>query len=233
MSKRCRSSTVNTGRSSNSRIRSPCRRPSRPAAAGDLHDQHGGVGGALQPARQAGIERRGLAGQAEASALHPSVTHQPRGDVDGRVDTDGEAEALSASDHGGVDANHPAGAVDKWAAGVAGIERSIGLDHALDQPAVRRPQRPPERADDAGRDGGLKAERIADGHDKLTHPQPVGRTEGRVRKARAGQAQHSQIGGGIVADHGGGEPSSVGEAGRNLLRAGNDVADWSAGSRPA
>ena len=74
----------------------------------------------------------------------------------------GKADALRAHDHRRVDADHFAARRHERPAGIAGIERRIGLDHVVDQPAVPRAQRAAERRDDAGRDRRLEAERIAD-----------------------------------------------------------------------
>ena len=52
------------------------------------------------------------------------------------VDRDGEAEADPR--HRGVDADHPAVVVGEDAAAVAGVERGVGLDDLVDDPAGRR-----------------------------------------------------------------------------------------------
>ena len=57
--------------------------------------------------------------------------------------------------------------VDQRPAGVAGIERRIGLDHVADQAPVLRPQPATDGADDAGRHRRLEAERVADGDGDL------------------------------------------------------------------
>ena len=50
-----------------------------------------------------------------------------------------------------VDADDLAGGVEQRAAGVAGVERGVGLDHVADREAVGRLDLALERADDAGR----------------------------------------------------------------------------------
>ena len=52
--------------------------------------------------------------------------------------------------------------VHERSAGIAGIERGVGLDDVVHQPSRSRPQRSAERADDAGGDRVLKAVRVAD-----------------------------------------------------------------------
>ena len=90
---------------------------------------------------------------------------------------------------------------DQRPAGIAGIERGIGLDHVLDQPAGLRPQRAAERGDHARGHGRFKAERIADRDHQLAAPQRLGIAErcGRQVAHRVG-AQQRQIGVGILAE---------------------------------
>ena len=56
----------------------------------------------------------------------------------GGVAGDGKADALRAPDHRGVDADDLAARGHQRPAGIAGIERGVGLDHVLDQPAAAR-----------------------------------------------------------------------------------------------
>ena len=102
------------------------------------------------------------------------------------VDRHREAEPLAAGDDRRVDADDGAGARHERPARVAGIERRVGLNHVLDQPAGPRAQRAAERADDAGRHGVLEAVRVADGDDELSRPQRLRVAEldgGEVRRA--------------------------------------------------
>jgi hypothetical protein len=85
-------------------------------------------------------------------------------------------------------------------AGVAGVQRRIGLDHARDQPSVRRTQRAAEAADDARSDGGLEAERVADRDRQLADAQRAAAAERGMLEPAAGQPQHREVGSRIVAD---------------------------------
>jgi hypothetical protein len=69
--------------------------------------------------------------------------------------------------HRGIDADDLAARRHQRAAGIAGIERGIGLDNVVDQPAGARAQAAAERRDHARRHGGFEAERIADGDHEL------------------------------------------------------------------
>ena len=52
------------------------------------------------------MNRNGLPRHTDVAARDVAVADQPRRDELGRVDADGEADALRAHDHGGVDADH-------------------------------------------------------------------------------------------------------------------------------
>src|SRR5437016_14643222 len=82
------------------------------------------------------------------------------------------SDSLRGTDHRGVDADGAAVAVDQRAAGIARVERCVGLDDAVDQPPRRTTQATSERADDAGGDCRLKPQRIADRDDDLPDAQP-------------------------------------------------------------
>jgi len=87
--------------------------------------------------------RRGLSGHPDIGAAHIAVAddfrqHKLRG-----IAGDGETDALRAADDGGVDADHLGRGRHQRPAGVAGIERGIGLDHVLDgRPLTERIERP-------------------------------------------------------------------------------------------
>ena len=59
--------------------------------------------------------------------------------------------------------------IDQRTAGIPRIERGIGLDDIVHEPARGRAQGAPQRRDDAGGHGLRIAERIADGDGHLTH----------------------------------------------------------------
>ena len=89
------------------------------------------------PGVQPLIQHDRLARQAQSRAPHAPVAHQPHGDVGGGIDPDGEAQPLGMADHRRVDADDFPLPIYQRAAGIAGIERRIGLDDALNQPAGR------------------------------------------------------------------------------------------------
>ena len=114
--------------------------------------------------------------------------------------------------------------VDQRAAGVAGIERGVGLDDVLDQPPRSRAQRPAERAHHAGRDRVLEPVGIADRDHEL--PARSGCESPKVHRGEAGRAdsQHRQVGVGIVADQVGPPRAAVGQRHVDLGRALDDMA---------
>ena len=62
----------------------------------------------------------------------------------------------------GVDPDHAAVRVDQRAAGVAGVDRRVGLDHVRDREAVGRLDLALQGGDDAAGDGAVEPERVAD-----------------------------------------------------------------------
>ena len=90
--------------------------------------------------------------------------------------------------------------------------------------SISRPERvrkrAAERADDAGGDRALKAERVADRDDQLADPQPARIAEPGEGRRLAVEAQHREIGVGVVADEAGREAAAVGKGRLDLARAG-------------
>ena len=89
---------------------------------------------------------------------------------------------------GGVDADDLAPQVDQRAAGVAGVDRRVGL-HGVDVGElvvrVARGDRPVERADDAGGDRRAQPERRAEGDHRVADVQRLRGAERRRRQVRA------------------------------------------------
>ena len=82
--------------------------------------------------------------------------------------------------------------VGQRAAGVAGVERGVGLDDVLDhprRPAVAGGQRAAQPADHAGGDRAGQAERVADGDHELADPQRRRVAEHGGRRASAPRAR--------------------------------------------
>ena len=94
-----------------------------------------------EPVLDAGFDRvparhrHGLRGDADIGAPHAAVHDDLAQHVIGGVAGDREADALRAHDHRGVDADHLAARGHQRPAGIAGVERGVGLDHVLDHAA--------------------------------------------------------------------------------------------------
>src|SRR5262249_61294641 len=89
--------------------------------------------------------------------------------------------------------------VDERPARVAVVDGGIGLDRIRDGEAVRRGDVAIDRADDAGSDALLVAERAADGDDAFTRLdlRTVAERERSELAARHGDPDHSRVGRGI------------------------------------
>ena len=85
-------------------------------------------------------ERELLGRDADIGTPHAAMAHQFAQHETGCVGRDRKADALRAHDHRGVDADDLAVRRDQRAAGIAGIERGVGLDDVVDQPSRTRPQ---------------------------------------------------------------------------------------------
>ena len=103
---------------------------------------------------------------------------------------DGEADALARRDDGGIDADHLALEVDERAAGVAGIDRGVGLDEVLVGGDAHVGA--PGGADDPHRHRLVQPEGVADGDGPLADPEGV----------RIAQAGHAELVVGLEADEG-------------------------------
>ena len=118
----------------------------------------------------------------------------------------------------GVDADQAAGEIDQRAAGIAGIDRGVGLDEELvvGDPDLGARQ----RRDDAVGHGLADAERIADGEHDVADLQLVGIAEARPREALAAvlEAQHGEIGARVLQHDLGVELALVGERDLDLRR---------------
>ena len=124
---------------------------------------------------------------AEVGVLDDLAGDQVVGDGLDGVGRDGEADAgvgaaavLAVDCDLHVRADDLAARVDQRAAGVAVVDRGIGLDRVRDRVAVRRLDVAVDGADDAGRDALGVAERAADRDDALTR-----RDRGAVGERRA------------------------------------------------
>ena len=120
-----------------------------------------------------------------------------------------------------VDADEVARRVDERAAGVAGIDRRIGLDEVLE--AIDAEMVAPERADDAHRDGVAEAERIADREHDVADLQMLHRAERDGRQVFAVGLEHGEIRFGIDAAHMRMQLASIGQYELDIVGAFDDV----------
>src|SRR3954453_4634246 len=131
--------------------------------------RHGLDEGAV-PHRQVEVVERAVDPErrhAEEAAVDAAVALEVGQEPAGGVDRDGEADAdVAVTAAAGldlrVDPDHAAGGVEQRAAGVARVDRGVGLDDAVDLEAVRRLDRALRGGDDARRERALEAERVAD-----------------------------------------------------------------------
>ena len=84
------------------------------------------------------------------------------GGVDRHREPDPDVAVVAGVLDLGVDPDHLALFVDQRAAGVAGVDRGVGLDHVRDREAVRGFDLALEGGDDAAGDRAVEAERVAD-----------------------------------------------------------------------
>ena len=135
---------------------------------------------------------------------------------------DGHCQPEADARHGRVDADHPTARIDQRAAGVAGIEGGVGLDHVLDDASTGR-KRPPECAYNPGRHRAGKTERVAYRDDQLPDSEAIGVSELNLRQRRATDAHHGEIRQAVAPDDFELELATVGEAGGTVLDPRHDV----------
>ena len=163
-----------------------------PAARGGLarHDlaDHGA-------ARLLEVERRQLLvadladAHAQPAPLDLALLGELRQELLQEVRWDREADGAVASRHA-VDADDLAGHVDQGAAGVARVDRGVGLDEV--EPRRGDGERRALAAHDPERDGLLEAERMAQRQHELADPHAV----------RVAEGQHGQVARAVDPDQG-------------------------------
>src|SRR5436190_8106396 len=165
----------------------------------------GGRAGDDRPDAGAGAGRNVADLDAEVGVLDLAARDDGGGDALDGVDGDREPDAVVAARVAldlGVDADHVAARVEQRAAGVAVVDRRIGLDRAGDRVVVRRLDGAVDGADDAGGHGAGEAEGAADGDDLLARLHRGRGAQGeRMEQARVGvDPDHGDVGPGIGAD---------------------------------
>ena len=149
-------------------------------------------------------------------------------DLPGLVDRHREADAVAAAGgarDGGVDADRPTLPVDQRTAGIAGVDRGIGLDQVV-QLAHLGGDRAAECAHDAGGHRLAEAERAPDGDRHLADLHVGEGAEGHRLQIGRGALVGPDDGGvdGLVdRDHGAGDARAVLEPERDRLRSTDDV----------
>src|SRR5205823_938997 len=124
----------------------------------------------------------------------------------------------------GVDADDFSLDVQQGAAGVAGVDRGVGLDEVGEGAALLlRRDGAAERGDDAGRDGAAEAEGVADGDDALADHQVARGADRRGGEALRADAQHRHVAVGVDADQLRRELRAVVEVDADRRRAFDDV----------
>src|SRR6185436_2309003 len=199
----------------------------RRAVRRDGLDEHAVVDGEVEVA-EGGVDRDRV--DAEEAAVDPAVLLElgeqaPRGvDRDGEADADVPAAVAAGLDLR-VDPDHATGRVEERAAGVARVDRRVGLDDAVDLEAVRRLDRAAGRRHDAGRERALEPERVADRDRRIAHLDRARRAERERRQlVRAPlDLEQRQVGGLVAAEDRRVDDVLVGELHGDLRGAGDDV----------
>ena len=90
----------------------------------------------------------------------------------------------------------------KRSAGVARVDRRVGLDDSLDHPSVLGLERAVQAADDPRGQCPFQAEGVAQGQDLLAdqHPRRVAERDGKELVGRSPDQEHGDVVGGILAD---------------------------------
>src|SRR5205823_5747475 len=144
--------------------------------------------------REAPIEGARLRTDAKPGAPDPASRKQLSYHPLCGIDRDREAQALRHGDHRGVDAHDASQGIHERASRVARVQRDVGLDHGVDQPARPASEGAPEGAHHPRRNGGLKAVGVPDGHHELADTQCRRLPERGDRQARVIDADERQIG---------------------------------------
>ncbi len=149
------------------------------------------------------------------------------------VDRDREADAGCRGGDcglGGVelraDPDHLAAGVDQRPAGVAVVDRGVGLDRVrVGGAAAELVDAVLEGADDSDAGGAAERRGVADRDDGVAdlHLVGVAEREGAQRARVRGDLEDGHVGGGVLADDGGLELVVPGEADANAARAGDDA----------
>ena len=191
----------------------------------DLHGLNACRDGDAVTRRRRLRKRCGLPRKPKIAAYHAPFAHEIGNDPLRRIDGYGKARRVGTRDDGRVHADNAAPAVEERTAGIAGVQRGVGLYDVLDQAAGRRPQGPAQGADHTGRDRRLQAEGIAHGNDKLPDAQgiQIAKLDWREAPAPAMHPDKRGIRIRIAANEIGRSGAAVGKQNLDRTRALNDV----------
>src|SRR4051794_19237225 len=200
---------------------------SRAAGRDGLHE-HAVIDGEVQVAER-GVDRQRALDPEEAAVDLAGLLELGQQALRG-VDRDREADADVAAAAAArldlrVDADDAAGRVEQRTAGVAGVDRRVGLDDAVDLEAVRRLDRALGGRHDARRERALETERVADRDRRIADLDAARAAEGQRPQLalRRRDLQHREVGRLVAAEDAGVDDVLVGELDRHLRRAGDDV----------
>ena len=118
-----------------------------------------------------------------------------------KIDRDRETkagESAAAAENRGIDADHAAVRVEQRSAGIAGIDRRIGLDEILKRPETDTAA---QRADDPAADRLADAEGIADRQHHVANLELVAVAKRGGRKAGGLDLEDREVGKRVSADH--------------------------------
>src|ERR1700730_4315018 len=135
----------------------------------DLENVHGAAIGQSKMPHDPGSDRDGRSRYADIRAPDAAVSENLSDDPLRRVDPGGEANRLRLGNHRRVYADHAPLGVDQRTARVSWVERRIGLNDIVHQPARRCTQRAAERRYDTRRDCLRISQWVADGDRNLAH----------------------------------------------------------------
>ena len=187
-------------------------------------------GGALDVELLGELGVEGSTGDTENAALHAAVGLEV-GDYLGD-DGGGDGKAIAgvgagAGVDGGVDADELSVEVHQCAPGIAWVDGGVRLEVALDAHAALGLTRALEGSalgrDDAGRDGGVESEGVADGKHPFAYLDVVGVAEDYGLEIGGVDLDEGEVGGLVAADDGGGVRGVIVEEHFELLGSVDDV----------
>jgi len=170
------------------------------------------------------MQRHILATHADVAAPDFALFDEPAGDMLCGIDAERKANALRGQNDSGIDADNFAARIDQRSAGIAGIQRRIGLDDVIDEPARIGAERAAQRANDAGSDGALKTVRIANRDRKLPNSNVFRLAHPRRAQLRGVNPDDGEVGVRIISDQVSIGFASIGERYLNSLSAMHHVA---------